>query len=154
MFKSTDKIPMGEFSKIVARLGGQNNAFTGQDVTSYFQRIAKEKLKTVMEMEADRMVNLRLTEKEVLTERDVILEERRSRIENNPSAILDEQMDAALYTNHPYCIPVIGWQEEMAKLSQKDALDFYKRYYAPNNAILIVAGDVDGGEVKALADAT
>ncbi len=151
MFKSTDKIPMGEFSKIVAKLGGQDNAFTGQDVTSYFQRIAKEKLRTVMEMEADRMVNLRLTEKEVLTERDVIIEERRSRIENNPNAILDEQMDAALYTNHPYGIPVIGWQEEMAKLSQKDALDFYKRYYAPNNAILVVAGDVTGAEVEALA---
>ena len=115
MFKSTDKIPMGEFSKIVARLGGQDNAFTGHDVTSYFQRIAKDRLKTVMEMEADRMVNLRLTEKEVLTERDVILEERRSRIENNPSAIMDEQMNAALYYSHPYGIPVIGWEHEMAK---------------------------------------
>lgn len=154
MFKSTDKIPMGEFSKIVAKLGGQDNAFTGQDVTSYFQRIAKEKLATVMEMEADRMVNLRLTEKEVLTERDVILEERRSRIENNPSAILDEQMDAALYTNHPYGIPVIGWEHEIAQLSPKNALDFYKRFYAPNNAILIVAGDVTAEDLKPLAEAT
>ena len=102
MFKSTEKIPVGEFSKIVARLGGQDNAFTGQDATAYFQRISKERLPTVMAMEADRMVNLRLTEKEVLTERDVILEERRSRVENSPSAILDEQMDAALYYNHPY----------------------------------------------------
>ncbi len=154
MFKSTDKIPMGEFSKIVAKLGGQDNAFTGHDVTSYFQRIAKDKLGVVMEMEADRMVNLRLTEKEVLTERNVILEERRSRIENSPGAILDEQMDATLYYSHPYGIPVIGWQHEMAKLSQKDALEFYERYYAPNNAILVVAGDVTSDEVKALAEKT
>ncbi len=154
MFKSTDKIPMGEFSKIVARLGGQDNAFTGHDVTSYFQRIAKDRLKTVMEMEADRMVNLRLTEKEVLTERDVILEERRSRIENNPSAIMDEQMNAALYYSHPYGIPVIGWEHEMAKLSPEDAMSFYGHYYAPNNAILVVAGDVTEAEVRTLAEET
>ena len=154
MFKSTDKIPMGEFSKIIAKLGGQDNAFTGHDVTSYFQRIAKERLETVMDMEADRMVNLRLTEKEVLTERDVILEERRSRIENNPAAIMDEQMNAALYYSHPYGIPVIGWEHEMAKLSPEDAMSFYKHFYAPNNAILIVAGDVTPDEVKKLAEAT
>src|SRR5690606_18553851 len=97
MFKSTEKIAIGEFSKIVARLGGQDNAFTSQDATAYFQRIAKERLGQVMSMEADRMVNLRLTDNEVLTERDVILEERRSRVDNNPSAILAEQMDATLY---------------------------------------------------------
>ncbi len=123
-------------------------------MTSYFQRIAKERLETVMEMEADRMVNLRLTEKEVLTERDVILEERRSRIENNPAAIMDEQMNAALYLSHPYGIPVIGWEHEMAKLSQHDALTFYKHFYAPNNAVLIVAGDVTAEEVRALAEKT
>ena len=154
MFKSTDKIPLGEFSKIVARLGGQDNAFTGHDVTSYFQRISKDRLATVMGMEADRMVNLRLTEKEVLTERDVILEERRSRIENNPSAIMDEQMNAALFYSHPYGIPVIGWEHEMAKLSPQDAMSFYKHYYAPNNAILVVAGDVTADEVKKLAEET
>jgi zinc protease len=153
MFKSTDKIPMGEFSKIIARLGGQDNAFTGHDATSYFQRIAKDKLATVMEMEADRMVNLRLTEKEVLTERDVILEERRSRIENNPSAILEEQMDAALFYSHPYGIPIIGWEHEIAALNQEDALTYYKHWYAPNNAILVVAGDVTAEEVKKLAEA-
>jgi zinc protease len=152
MFKSTDKIPMGEFSKIVSRLGGQDNAFTGHDATAYFQRISKDRLGTVMEMEADRMVNLKLTEKEVLTERNVILEERRSRIENNPSALLDEQMDAVLYGNSPYRIPVIGWEHEMAELSQHDAETFYKRYYAPNNAILIVTGDVTADEVKKLAE--
>jgi zinc protease len=154
MFKSTEKIAIGEFSKIVARLGGQDNAFTSNDCTAYFQRIAKDRLRQVMEMEADRMVNLKLTEKEVLTERDVILEERRSRIENSPASILDEQMSAALYQNHPYHIPVIGWMHEMAKLSQADALTFYKKYYAPNNAILVVAGDVTPEGVKALADAT
>ncbi|MDX2307515.1 MAG: pitrilysin family protein [Hyphomicrobium sp.] len=150
MFKSTDKIPSGEFSKIVSRLGGQDNAFTGHDVTSYFQRISKDRLRKVMEMEADRMTNLKLTEQEVLTERDVIIEERRSRIENNPGAILDELMDAQLYVHHPYGIPVIGWMHEMEKLSPSDAMTFYKRYYAPNNAILVVAGDVTAEEVKTL----
>ncbi len=148
MFKSTENIPSGEFSKIVSRLGGQDNAFTGHDVTSYFQRISKDRLRKVMEMEADRMVNLKLADKEVLTERDVILEERRSRIENNPAAILDEQMDATLYLHHPYGVPVIGWEHEMAQLSRQNAIDFYKRYYAPNNAILVVAGDVTPEEVK------
>ncbi len=154
MFKSTEKIGVGEFSKIVARLGGNDNAFTGHDATAYFQRVTKDRLAKVMEMEADRMVNLRLTEKEVLTERDVILEERRSRVENNPMSILDEQMSAALYQNHSYGIPVIGWMHEMAKLSPEDALSFYKQHYAPNNAILVVAGDVTAAEVKTLAEAT
>ncbi len=154
MFKATDKIPAGEFSKIVSRLGGQDNAFTGHDATAYFQRIAKDRLPRVMAMEADRMVNLQLAEKEVLTERDVILEERRSRIENNPSAILDEQMSASLYQSHPYKIPVIGWEHEMAKLSRDDALRFYKQHYAPNNAILVVSGDVTVEEVKKLAETT
>ncbi|MBS0269968.1 MAG: insulinase family protein [Proteobacteria bacterium] len=154
MFKSTDKIPVGEFSKIVGRLGGQDNAFTGNDATAYFQRVSKDRLGKMMEMEADRMVHLRLDEKEVLTERNVILEERRSRIENNPSSILDEQMNAALYQNHPYGKPVIGWYHEMAKLSRQNALDFYKHYYAPNNAILVVSGDVTADEVRKLADET
>jgi len=154
MFKSTDKIATGEFSKIISRLGGQDNAFTGHDVTAYFQRVSKDRLKTVMEMEADRMINLKLDEKEVLTERQVILEERRSRVENSPSAILDEQMNAALYMSHPYGIPVIGWEHEMAKLSPADAMTFYKRFYAPNNAILVVTGDVTVDEVKTLAEAT
>jgi zinc protease len=154
MFKSTDKIATGAFSKIIARMGGQDNAFTSHDVTGYFQRISKDRLRTVMEMEADRMVNLKLDEKEVATERAVILEERRSRTENSPSSILSEQMSAALYQNHPYRIPIIGWMHEMAKLSREDALAFYKRFYAPNNAIVVVAGDVTADEVKALAEAT
>lgn len=152
MFKGTEKIAPGQFSKIIARHGGEDNAFTSQDVTAYFQRVAKENLPMVMEMEADRMSNLKLLEKDVLTERDVILEERRSRIENSPNSLLSEQISAALYLSHPYGIPVIGWMHEMAKLSRKDALNHYKKYYAPNNAILIVAGDVTPDEVKKLAD--
>jgi len=154
MFKSTDKMPSGEFSKIVSRLGGQDNAFTTHDYTGYYQRIAKERLGTVMAMEADRMANLQLGEKDVETEREVILEERRARTENNPSNILSEQMSAALYRNHPYRIPIIGWMHEMAKLSRADALAFYKRFYAPNNAVMVVAGDVTAAEVKTLAEAT
>ncbi len=152
MFKSTEKIASGEFSRIVSRMGGQDNAFTSQDATAYFQRIHKDRLGQVMQMEADRMVNLRLTEQEVLTERDVILEERRSRIENNPQAVLDEQMNAVLYYSHPYGIPVIGWEHEIARLTREDALAFYKRHYAPNNAILVVSGDVTPEEVRRLAE--
>ena len=151
MFKGTNKIPSGEFSKIIARNGGQDNAFTSQDATVYHQRVAKDRLPLVMEMEADRMRNLKLGEKDVLTERDVILEERRSRVDNDPSSILSEQMMATLYSAHPYGTPVIGWEHEMAQLSREDAISFYKRFYAPNNAILIIAGDVTPEEVKKLA---
>jgi zinc protease len=154
MFKSTEKLANGEFSAIVTRLGGQQNAFTTSDYTAYYQRVAKDHLKTMMEMEADRLVNLRLAPKEVDTERQVIIEERRMRIENTPSSILAEQMEAALYQNHPYRIPVIGWMHEMAKLSREDALTFYKRFYTPSNAIVVVTGDVDPAEVKAIAEAT
>jgi zinc protease len=143
MFKGTEKIPPGEFSKIIARNGGQDNAFTTQDVTGYFQRVAPDRLKLVMEMEADRMKNLRLLESDVTTERKVILEERRSRVDNDPSSMLSEQMGAMLYLAHPYRIPIIGWEDEVRGLTRKDALDFYKRYYAPNNAILVVAGDIE-----------
>ena len=154
MFKGTEKVPPGEFSKIVARLGGQDNAFTSQDITSYFQRVAKEKLPQVMEMESDRMANLRLDEKDVLTERKVIMEERRSRVDNDPGSLLQEQIMAALYTAHPYHTPVIGWETEIRKLERPDALAFYKKFYAPNNAILVVTGDVQPEEVMALAKET
>ena len=154
MFKGTKKIPPGEFSKIVAANGGQDNAFTSQDATAYFQRVSKGILPLVMEIEADRMANLTLDEKSVLTERDVILEERRARVENDPASILNEQMMAALYQSHPYGIPVIGWRHEIAELSREDALEFYRRHYAPNNATLVVAGDVSAAEVKKLAEST
>lgn len=151
MFKGTEKIAPGDFSKMVARMGGQDNAFTSQDVTAYFQRVSKEKLDEVMAMEADRMRNLRLDEKEVAMERKVVLEERRSRVDNDPSSILSEQMMAALYISHPYGIPVIGWEHEIKKLNREDAMAFYKRFYAPNNAILVVAGDVKPEQVMDLA---
>ena len=154
MFKSTEKLASGEFSAIVSRLGGQHNAFTNYDYTAYYERVAKDRLKAIMAMEADRMVNLRLGEREVDTERQVIIEERRVRIENVPSSLLSEQMSAALYQNHPYRIPIIGWMHEMAKLSREDALTFYKRFYAPNNAIVVITGDVNPAEVKALAEET
>lgn len=154
MFKGTEKIGPGEFSKIIARHGGQDNAFTSQDATAYFQRVAKDKLELVMEMEADRMANLRLDEDQVRTELDVVLEERRSRIDNDPASILQEQLLAALYVAHPYGNPIIGWPTDLKGLDREDALNFYQRFYAPNNAILVVAGDVTPEEVKALAEKT
>jgi zinc protease len=154
MFKGTDKIPTGQFSKTIARNGGEDNAFTNHDVTSYFQRVAKDRLPLVMEMEADRMANLRLTEEDVATERNVILEERRTRVDNDPGSILQEQMMAALYSNHPYGVPIIGWEHEIRELSREDALSFYKRFYAPNNAVLVISGDVEPEEVEKLAEST
>ena len=152
MFKGTPTVPSGQFSRIVARNGGRDNAFTAQDYTGYIQTISRDNLELVMRMEADRMVNLELAEPDVLTERDVILEERRQRTDNDPAAKLGEMAQAVQYLSHPYGTPVIGWEHEMAQLSREDALAFYKTYYAPNNAILIVAGDVTPEEVRALAE--
>ena len=151
LFKGTEKLPSGQFSKVIARNGGRDNAFTSHDYTGYFQNVARDKLDLVMGMEADRMINLKLSEKDVVTERAVILEERRARTDNNPSALLQEAMNAAQYLAHPYGIPVIGWKHEIKKLSLADALAFYRRYYVPNNAILIVAGDVQTSDVFDLA---
>ena len=152
MFKGTPSVPPGEFSKIVARNGGQDNAFTSHDYTAYFQRVARDRLELVMRLEADRMANLTLTDAEVLPERDVVLEERRSRTGNNPGAQLYEQSRAAFYLHHPYRNPVIGWKNEIERLNTRDALDFYRKYYAPNNAVLIIAGDVTADEVRRLAE--
>jgi zinc protease len=154
MFKGTDLIPTGQFSKTIAKNGGEDNAFTNHDVTAYFQRVAKDRLPKVMEMEADRMANLRLSEEDVATERKVILEERRTRVDNDPGSILQEQMMAALYTNHPYGIPIIGWEHEIKALDREDAFSFYRHFYAPNNAILVIAGDVEPDEVRKLAEQT
>ena len=142
MFKGTAKNPMGEFSKTVAFVGGQENAFTTQDYTGYFQRVSREHLKTLMEFESDRMTGLVLTDAAVAPELKVVLEEQNQRVANNPRARLSEQIDAALYLNHPYGRPVIGWRHEIEKLNREDALAFYKRFYTPNNAVLVVAGDV------------
>ena len=152
LFKGTEKIPPGQFSKIIARNGGRDNAFTSYDYTGYYQNVARAKLSLVMGMEADRMVNLRLSENDIETERAVVLEERRARIDNNPSSLLSEVMNAAQFQAHPYGIPVIGWKHEIEKLELKDVLTFYRQYYAPNNAILVVAGDVQFSEVIALAN--
>jgi zinc protease len=152
MFKGTAKNPAGHFSQVVARIGGQENAFTSNDYTAFYQRVPAEKLKTVMEFEADRMTGLQLTDQVVLPERDVILEERNQRMENNPRARLGEQIDAALFLNHPYGKPVIGWRHEMEQLSRDDAIGFYRHFYAPNNAVVVIAGDVEPETARELAE--
>ncbi|MBM1815892.1 insulinase family protein [Sulfitobacter pseudonitzschiae] len=152
LFKATDNMAAGELSATVAANGGRDNAFTSYDYTAYYQRIAADRLGLMMKMEADRMENLRLTPENIETERDVIIEERNMRTENNPRALFGEQMSAAQYLNHRYGVPVIGWMHEMQTLDLDDALNFYDIYYSPNDAILVVAGDVDPAEVKTLAE--
>lgn len=153
MFKGTDEVASGDFSAIVEAQGGNDNAFTNNDYTAYFQRVAADRLDLMMKMEADRMRDLRLTEEDVATERDVILEERAQRTDSDPGSLLTEQMSAAQFMNHRYGVPIIGWRHEIAALSRQDALDFYQANYAPNNAILVVAGDVNPEEVLAMAKA-
>lgn len=152
MFKGTDKLGPGEASRIIARIGGNENAFTSYDYTAYYQTVAPARLEIVMEIEADRMVNLKLAQDHVLAERDVILEERRTRTDNSDAAKFREQVNAATYLAYPYRIPIIGWEHEIRQLDQDDAIAFYKRWYAPNNAILIVAGDVTADTVRTLAE--
>ncbi len=154
MFKGTAKHPAGQFSQVVSRIGGRENAFTSNDYTGYFQRVPSEKLKTVMEFEADRMTGLQLTDAVVLPERDVILEEQNQRVRNNPRARLGEQIDAALFLNSPYGKPIIGWRHEMEELSREDAIGFYRRFYGPNGAVVVIAGDVQPEEALKLAEET
>ena len=154
MFKGTAKNPSGRFSQVVATIGGQENAFTAADYTGYFQRVPRDKLKEMMEFEADRMTGLVLTDDAVRPELKVVLEEQNMRVANNPAARLGEQMDAALYLNHPYGRPVIGWRQEIEQLDRESALEFYRRFYTPNNAILVVAGDVSPEQVRTLAEET
>jgi zinc protease len=154
MFKGTAKNPLGRFSQVVATIGGQENAFTSSDYTGYFQRVPREQLKAMMEFEADRMTGLELSDEVVRPELLVVLEEQNMRVANNPGARLGEQMEAALYLNHPYGRPVIGWRHEIEQLDRAGALDFYRRFYTPNNAILVVAGDVTPDEVRTLAEET
>jgi zinc protease len=138
----------------VLRVGGNENAFTSTDYTGYFQRVPREQLPKMMEFEADRMTGLVLMDENVLPERDVVLEEFNMRVANNPDARLTEQIMASLYLNHPYGRPVIGWRQEIEKLDREDALAFYKRFYAPNNAILIIAGDVEAKDIQPLVERT
>ncbi|WP_170411817.1 M16 family metallopeptidase [Ruegeria atlantica] len=152
LFKGTDTLAPGEFSATVAANGGTDNAFTSYDYTAYFQRVAADRLELMMRMEADRMRNIRLSENDIVTERDVILEERNQRTDNSPRALFGEQMSASQYLNHRYGVPIIGWRHEMETLDMEDALSFYQTHYAPNNAILVVTGDVEPDEVKSLAE--
>lgn len=152
MFKGTDKLAPGEFSRIIASNGGEENAFTSFDYTGYYQTVAADRLEIVMQHEADRMRNLKLTEDVVLPERDVILEERRSRVDNEPGGKLGEMRNAALFVHHPYGTPIIGWEHEIRELTTEDALEFYDTWYAPNNAVLIVTGDVELEDVRRLAE--
>lgn len=152
MFKGTSTRKPGEFDRLIDINGGEGNAFTTRDYTAYFQRIASDRLELMMELEADRMQNLVLTDENVLPELDVVREERRERIDNDPSALLGEQVDAAMFMAHPYGKPVIGWMSEVAKLTRDDAMAFYRAHYTPANAVLVVAGDVTPEQVKVLAE--
>jgi zinc protease len=152
LFKGTTKFPQGEFDRLLRINGAEGNAFTTQDYTAYYQRAANDRLPLLMEMEADRMQNIVLTDENVAPELLVVREERRQRTENNPSALLGEQASAAQYTAHPYGRPVVGWMSEVAKLTKDDALAFYRAHYTPANAVLIIAGDVETENVKRLAE--
>jgi zinc protease len=154
MFKGTAQNPGDRFSLAVAAIGGQENAFTSEDYTGFFQRVPREHLKEMMAFEADRITGLVLTDAVVRPELNVVLEEQNMRVANNPNARLAEQMDAALYLNHPYGRPTIGWRPEIESLGREDALAFYRRFYTPNNAIVVIAGDVTAEEVKTDAEAT
>jgi zinc protease len=152
MFKGTAKHPVGEFSQTVLKVGGNENAFTSTDYTGFYQRVPRDQLPNMMEFEADRMTGLVLKDENVLPELDVVLEEYNMRVANNPEARLNEQIMAALYLNHPYGRPVIGWHQEIEKLGREDALAFYHRFYAPNNAILVIAGDVEAADIRPMVE--
>lgn len=153
MFKGTDTVGPTEFSRIVSRNGGRDNAYTSFDTTGYYQTVSPDRLEMVMRMEADRMAGLRMTEKELLPERQVVLEERRMRIENSPGALLGEAVQEQLFGRHkPYGMPISGYVDDVKKLSVRDLMAFYGKWYAPNNAILIVAGDTTPDQVRKLAE--
>ncbi len=152
MFKGTQKTPPGDFSKTVRAMGGQDNAFTAEDYTAYHEVIARQNLETIMEMEADRMANLTFPPDDVLSERKVVIEERRERTDNDPRGYFHEQLRAALFINHPYGSPVIGWLHEVDVLDRDHVKAFYETHYAPNNALLIVSGDITAAELRPLAE--
>lgn len=154
MFKGTDTLAPGEFSKVVKDLGGNDNAFTGQDYTAYYQSIAVEHLEKMMEMEADRMMNLKISDEDFISEKSVVTEERRQRTDNDPKALFGEQMREALFANHPYGTPVIGWMHEIESYDWDDVKTFYDTWYAPNNAVVIISGDTTAEQVKPLAEKT
>jgi zinc protease len=151
MFKGTEKVPEGQFSKRIAAAGGKENAFTNRDVTVYFQQLQKDRLPIALELEADRMANLQLKDESFAKEIQVVMEERRLRTEDNPQAVVYEQLMSVAYQTHPYRRPIIGWMDDLENMNAQDARDWYARWYAPNNATLVVAGDVNAQEVIALA---
>lgn len=151
LFKGTKRLKPGEFSRIIRKNGGEDNAFTSYDFTAYVERISADRLELVMDLGADRMANTMFSDKDVKTELEVVKEERRSRTDNNPSALLGEQLNAALYTAHPYGRPIIGWMSEVESLTAADARSFYEKYYTPGNAALVVAGDVEPEKVLEMA---
>lgn len=152
MFKGTETLKPGEFNRRVAARGGRDNAFTGRDYTAYFQQIPPAHLEEMMEMEADRMANLVIRDKEFLPEREVVKEERRLRTDDNPRSLVWEQLMAAAWTAHPYRRPVIGWMHDIENYRVEDARRWHEQWYAPNNARLVVVGDVDHREVFAMAE--
>ena len=152
MFKGTNRHPAGEFSALIAKEGGRDNAFTAADYTAFYETVARDRLALAMQLEADRMTGLALDDELVLPERRVVLEERRMRVDNKPRAVLDEELNARLFLHAPYRNPNIGWGEEVRRLGTADALAFYRRWYMPNNAVLVVGGDVEPAAVKALAE--
>ncbi|MBU3581870.1 insulinase family protein [Polynucleobacter sp. AP-Capit-er-40B-B4] len=152
MFKGTHKVKSGEFSRLVAAVGGRENAFTSRDYTAYFQQVEKSKLENVIKLEADRMSNLNFDDAEFLKEIQVVMEERRLRTEDNPSSLLNESLMATAYMSSPYRHPVIGWMNDLQNMKPVDARDWYRSWYAPNNATVVVAGDVDAKQVLAMVE--
>ena len=151
MFKGTKKLKPGDFSKQVAAVGGRDNAFTSKDYTAYFQQIEKSHLEKMMALESDRMANLQIREDEFAKEIQVVMEERRLRTDDQASAIVYEQLVAAAFINSPYRNPIIGWMDDLKNMTYQDALEWYQDWYAPNNAVLVVSGDVEPNEVHVLA---
>jgi len=154
MFKATETTPAGEYSRIAARNGGQVNARTSFDYTNYFFRVARDRLPLMMQLEADRMANLKLDDNEVFAERNVVQQERRQNVDSNPGAMLEEQVWEKLFAGHPYSVPVIGRMDEVAKLSREDAQGWYRTWYGPENAVLVVAGDITAQELRPMMEAT
>jgi zinc protease len=152
MFKGTEKVPDGQFSKLVAAAGGRENAFTNRDTTVYFQQLQKDRLPIAFSLEADRMANLQLKNEAFNKEIQVVMEERRMRTEDNPQSVVYEQLMSVAFQAHPYRRPIIGWMDDLENMSPQDARDWYTRWYAPNNATLVVAGDVNPDEIIALAE--
>ena len=147
MFKGTDTVKAGEFSRLVAAVGGRENAFTSRDYTAYFQQVEKSKLDEVIKLESDRMANLKFDDAEFLKEIQVVMEERRLRTEDNPSSLLNEALMATAYMSSPYRHPVIGWMNDLENMKPADAREWYRHWYAPNNATVVISGDVDPKQV-------